>query len=236
MHLNNDQKVEVESCLFVADEGNAINENTDLEKRRASSPVNLGHLLKQKALPFPTNNDNALFCPASQIPVGKPPSEGFIGKWDERHSEAAVTYMFNTSLDGVGNQFYPETALQTGSIPFFSHKTVANYLLGDGSTHAFKLQKRVFPSCDKSERLYDFHARTGVSSPPSMIHQWFEEGDVDFDQMTEFYNDPQAWITDNALLAQHKPVLLDNVASRSLVADVISVVGVQKKDTTRRRG
>jgi len=219
-----------------ANEGGCIQEDTEPDEDLRSQPVNLGHLLAQETLPLPTNNDNVLFCPSSRLPEGIPPSEGFIGKWGGNGQEATATYMFNTALDGFGNQFYPDIALQTGSVPFFSHKTAVNYLLGDGSAHVFKLQRRVFPGSGKPEWLYEFYARVGLSSPTSLVHQWFEKGDINVSQLAEFYADPQAWGTEESLQAKHRPVLLANAAKRSLVADVISVTEAQQKDPTQRRG
>lgn len=181
--------------------------------------VNLGHLVTSGALPMPSNNDHVFFCPSSRTPNGDRPSEGFVQAWGSSNSQASITYMFNTALDGFGNY------VQEGNQTVLSHKDKINFLLGDGSVQVFKVKPLIFDESVGPELLQEISARTGVCFPPIMLHRWLELGEVNIAEAKEYLNDPSAWASFNSSLSVLKPALMANLGKRSLVCDVVGVWG-----------
>jgi len=181
--------------------------------------VNLGHLVTSGALPKPGNNDHVFFCPSSRTPDGERPSEGFVQAWGSPGTQASITYMFNTALDGFDNY------IQEGSQPVLSHRDKINFLLGDGSTQVFNVIPLVFDESVGPELLPEVSARTGVCFPPLMLHGWLERGDVDVSEAREYLSNPPTWASFNSSLSILKPVLMANIGKRSLVCDVVGVWG-----------
>jgi len=181
--------------------------------------VNLGHLVTSGALPKPGNNDHVFFCPSSRTPDGELPSEGFVQAWGSSGTQASITYMFNTALDGFDNY------IQEGSQPVLSHRDKINFLLGDGSTQVFHVKPLVFDESAGPELLPEVSARTGVCFPPLLLHSWLERGDVDIDEAREYLSNPPTWASFNGSLSVLKPALLANIGKRSLVCDVVGVWG-----------
>ncbi len=181
--------------------------------------VNLGHLVTSGALPKPGNNDHVFFCPSSRTPDGRGPSEDFVQAWGSSGTEASITYMFNTALDGFDNY------IQEGSQAVLSHRDKINFLLGDGSVQVFRVKPLVFDESVGPELLPEVSARTGVCFPPIMLHRWLELGDVNIAEAREYLNDPSTWASFNCTLTVSKPVLMANIGKRSLVSDVVGVWG-----------
>ncbi|MHC4204288.1 MAG: prepilin-type N-terminal cleavage/methylation domain-containing protein [Planctomycetota bacterium] len=181
--------------------------------------VNLGHLVTSGALPKPGNNDHVFFCPSSRTPDGRGPSEDFVQAWGSSDTEASITYMFNTALDGFDNY------IQEGRQAVLSHRDKINFLLGDGSVQVFNVKPLVFDPLVGPELLPEVSARTGVCFPPIMLHRWLERGDIDLPEAKKYLEDPPAWAAFNSSLSVLKPVLMANIGKRSLVCDVVGVWG-----------
>ena len=182
--------------------------------------VNLGHLITSGALPKPgNNNDHVFFCPSSRTPDGKQPSEGFVQAWDSPGTQASITYMFNTALDGFDNY------IQEGSQQVLSHRDKINFLLGDGSAQVFNVKPLVFDESVGPELLPEASARTGVCFPSLLLHRWLERGYVDIAEAREYLSNPPRWIAFNSSLSVLKPALMANIGKRSLVCDVVGVWG-----------
>ena len=181
--------------------------------------VNLGHLVTSGALPKPGNNDHVFFCPSSRTPDGERPSEGFVQAWGSPDTQASITYMFNTALDGFDNY------IQEGSQPVLSHRDKINFLLGDGSAQVFHVKPLIFDDSVGPELLPEVSARTGVCFPPLMLHRWLERGYVDIDEARGYLSDPPTWTSFNSSMSVLKPALMANVGKRSLVCDVVGVWG-----------
>lgn len=181
--------------------------------------VNLGHLVTSGVLPTPGDNDHVFFCPSSRTANGDRPSEGFVQAWGSSGSQASITYMFNTALDGFDNY------VQEGSQGVLSHRDKINFLLGDGSVQVFKVKPLIFDESVGPELLPEVSARTGVCFPSIMLHHWLELGDVDIAEAKEYLNDPSTWASFNSTLTVSKPALVANIGKRSLVSDVVGVWG-----------
>lgn len=181
--------------------------------------VNLGHLVTSGVLQTPGDNDHVFFCPSSRTPDGGRPSEGFVQAWGSSRSQASITYMFNTALDGFDNY------VQEGSRTVLSHRDKINFLLGDGSVHVFNVKPLVFDESVGPELLQEVSVRTGVCFPPIMLHRWLELGDVNIAEAKEYLNGPSTWASFNSTLSVLKPALMANIGKRSLVCDVVGVWG-----------
>jgi prepilin-type N-terminal cleavage/methylation domain-containing protein len=181
--------------------------------------VNLGHLVTSGVLPKPDDNDHVFFCPSSRTPGGELPSEGFVQAWGSSGTQASITYMFNTALDGFDNY------IQEGSQPVLSHRDKINFLLGDGSVQVFRVKPLVFDPSVGPELLPEASERTGVCFPPLLLHRWLEHGDVDISEAREYLSDPPTWASFNSSLSTLKPALMANIGKRSLVCDVVGVWG-----------
>ena len=181
--------------------------------------VNLGHLVTSGILSKPGDNDHVFFCPSSRTADGGRPSEDFVQAWGSSGSQASITYMFNTALDGYDNY------IQEGSQAVLSHRDKINFLLGDGSVQVFNVEPLVFDESVGPELLPEVSARAGVCFPPIMLHRWLERGDVDIAEAREYLNSPPTWASFNGSLSVLKPALMANIGKRSLVSDVVGVWG-----------
>lgn len=190
--------------------------------------VNLGHLLAANILEIPEDEDHPFFCPSSRPKNGVSPFERFEAQWGKssRDLGAMIDYMFNNSLDGYNN------SIQVGEWAVLSHKTKANFMLGDGSVDTFKVKPLLFYPSQGPETLVEVSEREEVAFPGALLHRWFEKDEVDIPEARLFIQDPQAWILDNYDLendgqgrAVSKVVSMAEVNQRSLVSDMLGVAG-----------
>lgn len=193
--------------------------------------VNLGYLLAAGTLPVPRDFDSVLFCPSSVIGPGKPSKRAVSQNWGKDNARASITYMFNEALDGFGN------SVVSGVGALLSHKNKINYLLSDGSVQTFNANPLIFDDTVGPELLQEVSARLGVCFPTSMLHTWFEQGEVNLTEARAFLNDPSAWANSKCSPEPPTPVLMANLANKSLVSDMIGYVAghaVEPVGDTRR--
>ena len=181
--------------------------------------VNLGYLMAFGTLPIPDDDDSVVFCPSSRVADGGRPSEEFVPGWESESSIASITYMFNNSLDGFDNY------VQTGDKVVLSHKDKINYLMADGSAHSFNVKKLIYDDPAGPELLQEVSGRYGVCFPTIMLHDWLSKDRIDLAEAKEYLANPQGWANLNRTDSVAKPVLLANVAKKSLVCDVVGVWG-----------
>lgn len=179
--------------------------------------VNLGYLMTFGTLPVPNDDDSVVFCPSSRVADGGKPSEEFIGGWESENSRASITYMFNNSLDGFDNY------VQTGEKVVLSHKDKINYFMADGSSHSFNVKKLIYDDAVGPELVQEVSGRYGVCFPTIMLHDWLSKDRIDLAEAKEYLASPQGWANLNRTDLVSKPVLLANVAKKSLICDVVGV-------------
>ena len=190
--------------------------------------VNLGHLLSADKVPMPTGDNHIFFCPSgSNFDRGRP-YDNFKSTWGKSDSTTYITYMFNNSLDGFDNCVAP------GQQSILFHTDKINYLLTDGSVHVFNVKKLVYDDNVGAEGLAQVCSRTDVCFPTSMLHAWFENGQVNIDEAKEFLANPMSWVSQHATGTISKPVRLSNLGKKSLVADVVG--GWKKSVQPETRG
>ncbi|MHC4791272.1 MAG: prepilin-type N-terminal cleavage/methylation domain-containing protein [Planctomycetota bacterium] len=186
--------------------------------------VNLGYLLTSENLPMPTSGNYTFFCPSSRLPNRKQCYEDFRRAWGSDDTPASISYMYNNALDGF------ESFLNSGHQAVLSHHNKINYLMSDGSVHTFNVKRMVFDAAGRPELLQQVAARYGVCFPTVMLHQWLARDEVDLDEAKQYLNDPACWMTDNCTLNGTKlpnDILLANVSKKSLVCDMVGVLGQQ---------
>jgi len=188
--------------------------------------VNLGHLLANRMLPTPSNNEHVFFCPSCRSPDGDRGFEGFDNGWGKNGGYAPTGYMFNNALDGF------DDFVQDGRSAVLSHKNKINFLRGDGSVHVFNVKPLIFDASVGPELLQDVSLRHGVCFPTIMLHRWLEIGEVDLDEARIFLSNPQGWANNNCTLANDascralsQSVSLSSVSKKSLACDVVGVWG-----------
>lgn len=190
--------------------------------------VNLGHLIAANTLEKPQSEDHIFFCPSSRPRDGVSSFERFDAQWGKNPAEfgAPIGYMFNNSLDGYND------SVQEGEWSVLSHKTKANFMLGDGSVGTFMVKPLIFYPGQGPETLVQVSEREEVAFPGVLLHRWFEKGEVDIDEARLFIQDPRAWILDNYNLENDgqgrsvsKVVSIAEVNQRSLVSDMLGVAG-----------
>ncbi len=181
--------------------------------------VNLGHLLHTNVLPIPSDDDNVLFCPSIRSAGGGNAADGFRSAWNSPGTEASITYMYNTSLDGFGKHVIEsENAV-------LAHKDKINYLMSDGSVGTFNVQALVYDSGGDAEMIDEVCRRYGVCFPTALMHRWLEKGEIDVREAEQFLNDPYGWMVANASNGAGDAVSVSSVANRVLASDVVGVWG-----------
>ncbi len=187
--------------------------------------VNLGYLMTSGKLPVPQSDESVFFCPSMRPATSSSTSgevyfghETFQECWKQNGYPAPVDYMFNTALDGFGN------SVVTGTWAILSHQNRVEYLLNDGSVHAFKVVPLVYDASVGPELLQEVSQRYGVNFPSLLLHQWLAEGQVDIDEANAYLADPAGWMNIYADCATEEAatrVRLSHVAQTSLVSDVV---------------
>jgi prepilin-type N-terminal cleavage/methylation domain-containing protein len=190
----------------------------DLEYRQ----VNLGHLLApQEILPIPTNKKHVFFCPSHKTTDGRPIYEMFEGGWKSRNSQ--ISYMFNTALDGFDGH------VQSAEWPSLPHKDKIQFLMVDGSAHAFNLKPLIYEPGFGPEMLQDVSVRYNVSFPQVMLHEWLARGEINLTEAQTFLANPQGWTDANKTLfndltcdrSTAEPVRLASISNKSIVCDAV---------------
>ncbi|MBE0536081.1 MAG: type II secretion system protein [Phycisphaerae bacterium] len=180
--------------------------------------VNLGHLMvTDEIIPLPSGSEHVFFCPSGRSPSGSNIRQEFDTRWGRTGSHAATSYMFNNALDGF------DAYVQDGDTAVLSHKNVVQYLLVDGSAHAYKDQPLVYDDAIGPEHLQEVALRHGVCFPTLLLHEWLAEGRVNMQEARTFLADATAWAT-----ANQKPaaaVCLADIRNTALVSDVVGVWG-----------
>jgi prepilin-type N-terminal cleavage/methylation domain-containing protein len=190
---------------------------SDLEYRQ----VNLGHLLvTQEVLPMPDTKKHVFFCPSHRTSDGRPIYKQFERGWGRN---APISYMFNTALDGFDGH------VQGAEWPSLSHEDKIQFLMGDGSAHAFNLKPLIYEPDFGPEMLQDVSVRYNVSFPQIMLHEWLARGKINLTEAQTFLDDPQAWTDANKTLfndltcdrSTADPIRLASVSNKSIVCDAV---------------
>jgi prepilin-type N-terminal cleavage/methylation domain-containing protein len=184
--------------------------------------VNLGHLLAtQEVLPIPDTKKHVFFCPSHKTTDGMPIYKHF--EWIWTRPDAAISYMFNTALDGFDGH------VQAAEWPSLPHKDKIQFLMGDGSAHAFNLKPLVYEPAFGPEMLQDVSVRYNASFPQIMLHEWLARGKINLPEAQTFLADPQAWTDENKTLFNDltcdrsiaDPIRLASISNKSIVCDSV---------------
>jgi hypothetical protein len=141
----------------------------------------------------------------------------FCDNWEQDRKIACVGYMYNTALDGFGN------TVVEGQWGILSHTNRIQYLMSDGSVHAFKVVPIVFDSTTGPELLQETCQRYGMNFPSVMLHKWFVRGEVDLNEAQAYLANPVTWMNtyaDSAIEETTRRTKLSQAANASLVSDV----------------
>ncbi|MHC5077155.1 MAG: type II secretion system protein [Planctomycetota bacterium] len=180
--------------------------------------VNLGYLLEPLgALPFPVGNKHVLFCPSTKHPENETIYEGLKVFWGTKKTTVPVSYMFNIDLDGFG--LYPDY----GGQRFLAHMNRVHYLRGDSSVDTFRIKPLIYDEAVGPEMLDEVCFRYGINFPSLMLHQWFENDEINLTEAKEYLSNPLRWYAHNETDKLGKPVLLANIGNKSLVSDVAGI-------------
>lgn len=180
--------------------------------------VNLGHLMAtDEIIPLPSGGEHVFFCPSGRAPDGGSVRREFDGQWGRDGGHAVTSYMFNNELDGF------DASLQDGDTAVLAHEDVVQYLLVDGSSHAYKNVPLIYDDAAGAERLQDVALRHGVCFPTLLLHEWLAEGQVNMDEARTFLSDPTGWAAANQ--AARGGVCLANITNTAIVSDVVGVWG-----------
>ncbi len=180
--------------------------------------VNLGHLMAtEEIIPLPSGSDHVLFCPSGRSPSGGSVRNEFEAQWGRDGGHAVTSYMFNNELDGF------DGFVQDGVNAVLSHTDVVQYLLVDGSSHAFRNRPMVYDESIGPERLQDVSLRHRVCFPTLLLHEWLAEGRVNMQEARAFLADPTGWATANQ--RRDGAISLSNIRNTALVSDVVGVWG-----------
>jgi prepilin-type N-terminal cleavage/methylation domain-containing protein/prepilin-type processing-associated H-X9-DG protein len=191
---------------------------------RTYEQVNLGFLMTANAVPMPDSDRSVYFCPSMTSSLVRQTSgqeyfdcETFQAAWGQANRFASVSYMYNTALDGFGN------TVANGKWGILSHSNRVQYLLADGSVHAFKIVPLVYDSTIGPELLQQVCQRRGLNFPSVLLHKWFVKGEVDLNEAQAYLANPAVWMNtyaDSALEETARRTKLSQVANASLVSDV----------------
>ncbi len=180
----------------------------------SSREVNLGHVLKAGILPMPTDYDTVLLCPSSRAAYPSATPEALSQRWGIQ-SSACITYMYNETLDGfVGEP-------QSGKGAALAHKKAINFARADGSVDTLRIGHLVWDEPYGSESLAEVMVRYGVCFPTSAVFRWLEQGTIDLVEARAYLEDPPTWCRTCAESTPRRLVLLAEVGSKPLVADVV---------------
>jgi prepilin-type N-terminal cleavage/methylation domain-containing protein len=182
--------------------------------------VNLGYLLTPKQeLPVPTSNNHVFFCPSMSTPENDRGYKRFAHWWGrDSNGSAPISYMFNNSLDGF------DSTIENAEYCILAHRDRVNFMLGDGSVNFLNVRPVLFDPAFGLETIPEVCTRYNVTFPTIMLFSWFQRGEIDVKEARLFLQNPQLWAVQNATVNDAndgKPVLLANVAKKSLVADVV---------------
>jgi len=146
----------------------------------------------------------------------------FDQQWGRSGGHAITSYMFNNELDGH------DGFLQDGRTAVLSHNDVVQYLLVDGSVHAFRNEPLVYNDAVGPERLQDVSLRYGLCFPTRMLHEWLGKERVNMQDARTFLANPIGWSTANQTRAG--AISLADIRSTALVSDVVGVWGEATPD------
>lgn len=191
---------------------------------QAEEAVNLGRVMTSNVIDAPDSGRSVYFCPSLKPSVVRQTSaednfdyDTFRAGWQRAGCTASIGYMYNTGLDGFGN------TVVEGQWAILAHKNRIQYLLSDGSVHAFKAGPVVFDSTVGPELIQEVCQRYGLNFPSIMLHKWFVKGEVDVSEAQAYLANPTAWMNtyaDSAIEETARRTRLSRVANASLVSDV----------------
>jgi prepilin-type N-terminal cleavage/methylation domain-containing protein len=180
--------------------------------------VNLGHLMAtEEIIPLPSGREHVFFCPSGRAPNGRSTRDEFETQWGWDGGRAVTSYMFNNELDGF------DAFVQNGDTAVLAHGDVVQYVMVDGSSHAYKNQPLIYDDAVGPERLQDVSLRYGVCFPTLLLHEWLAEDGVNMQEASTFLGDPTGWATASQTPA--RAVCLANISNTALVSDIVGVWG-----------